>query len=148
MTGSVFSQLDFPATEYASYAVTITDTTNSTQFTNAGELCPTLAQSGSCTMAETNPSSGYGVTTQFTINPGDAYTFYIVMTSFVSVSASQTTAVQVLADQNDPLSLTLPSGVDFTSQSGQFLAPEPSSWVLVGGGLVLGLGLFRRRMAR
>jgi hypothetical protein len=98
-------------------------------------------------MAETNPATGYSVSTQFTINPGDSYTFAIVMTSFVGVSASQTTAVQVLAEQNDPLSLTLPPGVDFTSQSGQFLTPEPSSWALVGGGLVLCLYLGRRRFA-
>jgi hypothetical protein len=145
ITGAVFSQLGLSGVEYDSYTAAITDTSTLVQSTMAGELCPTLAQSASCTMAETNPSTGYTVTTPFTIVLGDPYSIQLVMTSFVSVPSGN--ALQVLATQSDPLSLNLPTGVSFASQSGAFLVPEPSSWVLVGGGLALCLGLFRRRMA-
>lgn len=142
ITGAVFSQLDLGGIVYDSYTATITDTVTSAVATSTGELCPTLAQSASCTSAETNPSSGYTVSAPFTIVPGDPYTLQIVMTSFAQNSS---TSLQVLATQNDPLSLTLPTGISYESASGEFLAPEPSSWLLVGGGLVMWLCLARRK---
>jgi hypothetical protein len=146
ITGAVFTEFNPLGIATASYTSMITDTTSNTQFVATGELCPTLATG--CTAAETNPSTGYSVSNSFTIVPGDVYTFLITMVSFASVPAGVNNETDVLASQNDPMTLTLPSGVDYFSQSGEFLAPEPSSWVLVGGGLVLGFGLFRRRMAR
>jgi len=144
--GVVFTEFNPLGIATASYTSTITDTTSNAQFVATGELCVTLATG--CTAAETNPSTGYSVSNAFTIVPGDVYTFFISMVSFASVPAGVDNETDVLASQNDPMTLTLPAGVDYFSQSGEFLAPEPSSWVLVGGGLVLGLGLFRRRMGR
>jgi PEP-CTERM motif len=147
MTGAVFSQIDPNGFEYASFTTTITDLTTTIVNTATGELCPNLAQSVNCTVAETNPSSGYSVTDSFTIVPGDQYTFDLVMTSYASVLAGDNSEVQVLATQKDPLNLNLPTNVNFTSASGQFLAPEPSSWMLVAAGLAFGVFVLRRRHA-
>jgi hypothetical protein len=148
MTGAVFSQIDPNGFEYASYTATITDLTTTIVNTATGELCPHLAQSANCTVAETNPSSGYSVTDSFTIVPGDQYTFDLVMTSYASVLAGDTSEVQVLATQEDPLMLNLPTGVNFSSASGEFAAPEPSSWLLMGAGLAFGVSALRRRRAQ
>jgi hypothetical protein len=146
MTGAVFSQIDPNGFEYASYSATITDLTTAIVNTATGELCPHLAQSVNCTAAETNPSTGYSVTDSFTIVPGDQYTFDLVMTSYASVLAGDNSEEQVLATQKDPLSLNLPTGVNYASASDLFLAPEPSSWMLVGAGLAFGVFVLRRRL--
>ncbi len=153
LTAAEFSMLALGGAEYVSYNVTITDTTTSATYLGSGALCsstPPTAPPASlnCTATETNPSSGFSVTTPFTITNNDSYTFEIVMTSFVE--ATNSNDIMILATGSDPMSFDLPGGMSYTAASDEQFAqvlPEPSSWLLVGGGLVLCLGLFRRRLA-
>lgn len=82
----------------------------------------------------------------FPIYSGESYEFQIIMTAFADFVAGDSGLEALM---NDPLNLTLPPGVTFTSASGEFpgsAIPEPASWVLVGAGLLLCPRLFRRRV--
>ena len=145
MDADMYSMFGSPGTEYVSYTATIINLFTGLTATNSAEVCPYLADSPNCTEAQPLPLSSfhYSVSTPFTVFLGDQYSIQIVMTAFAQNAAG---TAQVDAVQNDPLTLTLPDGVTFESASGQFLAPEPGSWLLMGGGLAVLLWLARRRL--
>lgn len=131
---NIFGAADL--SDYASFTENINDPVNSVTASGTAELAGSAADcSGvsNCTVFSGGASVPLTVSIQFAIYAGEAYEVQTMMTSF-SIDEGGFLL-------SDPLSLTLPEGVTFTSASGEFASiPEPSSWMLVAGGLALFLG--------
>ena len=133
------------ANSYSVYTATISDAAESYSVSNTTEFCP-HPPGTNCTVSSASAANPLAVTLPFTIYSGDSYTVQISITAFVQLVSG--VGGQELASMNDPLVLTLPNGVNYASASGQFAAPEPSSWLLAGPGLLALLGTAKRRLAR
>jgi hypothetical protein len=134
------------ADAYASYTATVSDPTDSVSATTTAEFCP-APPATNCTVNSAAATNRLPVPLTFALYAGDSYSVSISLTAFVELIDGDTSGEQLLAGMNDPLGLTLPNGVVYSSASGDFL-PEPSSWVLVGSGLTLCLLRLRRWPAR
>ncbi len=132
-------------TAFVSYTATISDPTQSFSTSGTTEFCPNPPATN-CTVTGASIASPFTASIPFTLYSGDSYTVQIVMTAFVELVSGDTAGGQLLANLDDPLTLTLPTGIGFNSSSGQFAGetPEPSSWILMGSGLAC---LLWRRLA-
>jgi hypothetical protein len=104
-----------------------------------------------CTENQAPPGNPLAVPLSFAVFAGDSYLLQVTMIAYVQLDATDSTGNQKLASISDPMYFNFPSGITLDTASGvQFpeLIPEPSSWMLMGSGLALGLGLVRRRKGR
>jgi PEP-CTERM motif len=155
LLGTVFN-IGGGAEEYASYTATITDTnpTNAFIASSTAEFCadPSSASPAvNCTENQAPPGNPLAVPLSFAVFAGDSYLLQVTMIAYVQLDATDSTGNQKLASISDPMYFNFPSGITLDTASGvQFpeLIPEPSSWMLMGSGLALGLGLVRRRKGR
>jgi hypothetical protein len=130
---------------YSEFMATVVDTTQNITYTEIAEFCPS-PPSANCTATGAAATNPFLANLIFPITPGDSYS--VTVSVIASLEFSPGEFPQVLANMNDPLTLYLNPGVSATSASGDFpIAPEPSSWLLAGGGLLAMIGTAKRLLA-
>jgi hypothetical protein len=146
--GGIFNNFISPSNADANvtYTATVSDPTDGVSATSTYEFCPDPPITN-CTVDGTGVANPVTVTTPFALYAGDSYSISVTLTAFVELIAGDTSSQALGANMNDPISFTVPGNVDISSASDQFTTPEPSSWMLMGGGLTLCFLLFRCRLA-